>query len=555
MRNCSCLPTLATSLFLSIVLSTPALLAQDLTLRIATYNILDKPTNASERADMEAIISAIGNESVFGHSGNIDIMAFQEGPNSTSVYAAMEASFETVYGDNYEIVYASADSSGDRTGVVYNATKLHLISSQSVDNLGFTHQPMLATFRPHVAGDSDEFSVLSVHLKAGTTNSDFNKRETEAMRISDLLAAQPTDHPMICLGDFNMKGSYEDAWPILMSGGLGETLNAPFGFRDDDWNNSIAFQPFHTQDSTGTFGGMDDRFDLMLITPSLLDHMGIEYQPGSLTTFGNNGTHNLNGSIFSGSGGAGVQNELVDFSDHLPVFADFRWCLFGGDSPNQLMIEATDNFTVRTSGPRTGSAGSSEFQVEGSDNGNFACFGVLDFDLSSVLASGHVGGKIQDASLDLRQLNASFTNDGPVSIYLASPAATGVVINSGIQYQGGNDGLDCLPSSLSAGAQKLCTIPAIHHNTSGGDLPDGTLDQFGLYDEPIKWAITDSMLDLGNVRLLVVPEHPDTAATYAGNTDGNYAGPTLSGLYQAIASRPSQTPIRIVPGSLQINPR
>jgi hypothetical protein len=49
-------------------------------------------------------------------------------------------------------------------------------------------------------------------------------------------------------------------------------------------------------------GGIDDRFDFQLVTGEFLDGEGLDYLGGSYHTFGNDGTHNLNGDISSGSG-------------------------------------------------------------------------------------------------------------------------------------------------------------------------------------------------------------------------------------------------------------
>ncbi len=501
------------------------------TLRIATYNLQDKPVNANHDADIQAIIGAIGDYQVDGVARNVDLMAFQEGPESTGAYNFLEIDFEIEFGGNFEAIFATADPAGDRTGFVYNADKLVLLDSSSIDNLGFTHRPLLATFRP-VGGETvDEFSILTLHLKAGSTTNDFDQRETEAMRIGDIVDTLPTGRPMIFLGDFNMKGSDEAAWPQLVAAGVRDTINAPLGLRAAKWNNSIAFHPFHSQDTTGLNGGMDDRFDLFLLNSGFMDQRGIEFNPASLTTFGNNGTHALNSNIMTGSGASSVQDSLVAISDHLPVFADFDWGVVRSIPDTMMMDEAANNYTVRQTGPVTGGNGTSLFQVEGSSNGNFSSFGVIDFDMSGVLAVETIASRIEEISLGLLQDNESFTRDGPVSVYVTSAAAAGVTINSSIQFQSGNNRIDCVPAILSNGAELAATYPAVHHSPTGSDLPDGTNDEVVLNRDAIRTAMLNALNNDGSFRLIVVPDHASTTATYAGNTNGSFSGPTITGLY------------------------
>ena len=508
------------------------------TLRIASYNLQDKPVTAADDTDIRAIIDAIGDFEVNGVARIIDLLGFQEGPLNTGSYGFLENDFESEFGNDYEVIYGTADSSGDRIGFVYNADKLTLLSNTSISNMGFTHPPMLATFRPIGGGAVDEFSIISIHLKAGSTDSDFDRRETEAMTLGDIVDTLPAGQPVIFLGDFNMKGSDEDAWPALVAAGARDTINAPLGLRTAKWNNSIAFHPFHTQDTTGTNGGMDDRFDLLLVTQALMDGIGIEYNPSSLTAFGNNGTHTFNSNIMSGSGGFPVQGSLMSISDHLPLFADFDWGVVR-TTPDIFMSDiAVNNYTVRPSGPRTGNSGTSFFNIEGSDNGTFASFGVVDFDMAGIVGTDLIVTRIKEITLGLVQENASFTTDGPLSVYVASPTAANVTIDSSIQYQSGNNKLDCVPAVLSSGAELAATFPGVHHSPTGADLPDGTFDEIVLYREAIQTAMINALNDDGKFRLIIVPDHKDTAATYAGNTNGTFSGPTISGLYD-IGIRPS----------------
>jgi hypothetical protein len=96
------------------------------------------------------------------------------------------------------------------------------------------------------------------------------------------------------------------------------------------WNDS-AYSSYHTQSPRirsfggGATGGLDDRFDLMLFSSSIIAPGRITYQNGSLTPVGNDGLH-YQDSINRPPNAAvsqSVANALHNASDHLPVYAEF----------------------------------------------------------------------------------------------------------------------------------------------------------------------------------------------------------------------------------------
>ena len=75
----------------------------------------------------------------------------------------------------------------------------------------------------------------------------------------------------------------------------------------------------------GSTGGLDDRFDMILISQAIKDSGGITYIPGSYMAVGNDGNHfnrglnELPNAVVSDE----VALALYYASDHLPVYADF----------------------------------------------------------------------------------------------------------------------------------------------------------------------------------------------------------------------------------------
>jgi len=87
----------------------------------------------------------------------------------------------------------------------------------------------------------------------------------------------------------------------------------------------------------GSTGGIDDRFDLQIVTSGLLDGEGLSYLGPTSTglsglqhsyqAFGNDGVsynQRINNTYAGRSQSATVLDALYNFSDHLPVVADYQ---------------------------------------------------------------------------------------------------------------------------------------------------------------------------------------------------------------------------------------
>ncbi len=494
-------------------------------LRMVSYNVLDGPVSAAEDEDFRVVIQAIGNFEILGNAQAIDLLAFQEGPEDLGQYNEIEANFETVFGGNYESSISAPDFFGCRTGFIYSMDRIQLISAVTLSS-GLTHNIRRTRFRPIGGPVEDEFYIYSIHLKAGTTNADVDERTVEAGIIRSDAANLPTTANIMYAGDLNLQGSEEGAWQTLIAGSDNasalDSLNTPFGFRDNiSWNDNLAFQPFHTQNPVNN---MDDRFDAILFNERLADGTGLEYVTGSASVLGNNGSHTLGQGINTGNGTSGFGPELVAFSDHAPVICDFRFNQTAPETVSTIESSATLSRTVRPTGPVTGPTGDGFLNIEGSSNGSFASFGVVDFDFNGQPNSAVAARKIV---LEILQSNAAFSADGPVSIFVASPAATQIPIDNSIHYQTGQNGLPCVPPILSIGAERAATYAAVHRTNSGTTLPNGTLDRMVLFGDAIEQALVDAINGDGLVRLLITPDEAATAATYAGFTS-NLGAPSCT---------------------------
>jgi hypothetical protein len=187
-----------------------------------------------------------------------------------------------------------------------------------------------------------------------------------------------------------------------------------------------------------------------------------------------------------------------------------------------ISLEATDNATVQPAGPRSGSSGKAFFNIQGSNGVNFASFGVVDFDFAALAPplGGDVTG-INSVSLEMTQSNAAFSMAGPLSIYLTDQ--TGVDIQPGsspLTYQGTNNGAASVDTELLP----ITLLGSGVYNV----IANGTVDSYALtFSGSALTSLLDAINNDTKLRLVVTPDDPATAATYAGFTNFTFAGPTL----------------------------
>lgn len=187
--------------------------------------------------------------------------------------------------------------------------------------------------------DSDTafIHVLGAHFKAGSSASDESDRELTAEAIMDELSNGDPGY-YILGGDLNLKSSNENAYEELISASYGD-----YSFYDPisspgTWNNTSVFASIHTQSTRlsntndGCFsgGGMDDRFDFLLMSGQVIADTGlVSYVPNSYRALGQDGTH-FNQEINDGAN-TSVPPEVLDalygMSDHLPVLAEISVAL------------------------------------------------------------------------------------------------------------------------------------------------------------------------------------------------------------------------------------
>ena len=235
---------------------------------------------------------------------------------------------------NYDsITYSLAtfvDGNDLDVALYFKTSKFHFVETKTYP----TQLRNIYHFKIIPDGFTDTLHVFGVHLKASTGTQNQTRREHEVDTLRRVTDNLPAGSYFLVGGDFNIYSSNEPAYQRLLaktpgnSGHFVDTINI-----QGTWNNS-AYAQYHTQSPRttqfggGASGGLDDRFDLILMSRAIAEPGGITYQGGSMLVLGNDGLH-YNTAITSPPSNSqvssAVASALHDASDHLPVKAKFYY--------------------------------------------------------------------------------------------------------------------------------------------------------------------------------------------------------------------------------------
>jgi endonuclease/exonuclease/phosphatase family metal-dependent hydrolase len=298
-------------LILLLIFLTSIIYPQD-RVKILTYNILNYPNFSATKNEK---FQQIFNEA------KPDIVAVQEILSQYGVNLFLS----DVLGNSFKAA-TFFDGPDTDNALFYQDSVLTLLSSNIITNTPryITRYVLQHNFT------QDILIIYVAHFKAGDTPSDETTREQEATRLriyTDQLSAGTN---FIVVGDFNLYRATEPAYIRLLDQTNPGYFLDPVN-RYGNWHASNNFSDVHTQSTRtvqladgGSIGGLDDRFDFILVSQSLKNPGGVDYVEGTYWAYGNDGQH-FNQQIINPPYPISEQIAfaLHDVSDHLPVVAEF----------------------------------------------------------------------------------------------------------------------------------------------------------------------------------------------------------------------------------------
>ncbi|MEX1189163.1 MAG: hypothetical protein WED33_07880 [Bacteroidia bacterium] len=294
--------------------------AQSDTFKLMQYNLLMYPeSNPAKAVHLNTILNYL----------NPDIISLNELTSS----AAIDSIYSVVDTTKYQFGPLYADGLISNA-LMYNKQKLGIATS-----FGFQTSPRKTSiFKLYnkqqnfaLYPDTIYITVGVVHFKSSQGSSNENVRLIQAIDITDYIRVfEPSN--FLLAGDYNMYTSNEPAYQELLTPAekyLVDPINRP-----GNWNNNSSFADIHTQSPRtisfdgGVTGGLDDRFDIVLVLNEIMEGTGgLRYLPGTYQAPGNDGNH-FNTSILANPQNTSAPQEIIEalhaMSDHLPVVMELE---------------------------------------------------------------------------------------------------------------------------------------------------------------------------------------------------------------------------------------
>ncbi len=282
-------------------------------LRVAAYNLLNYSdySNDARNQSFQTVINTM----------KPDVLAVEE----IKSLSAVNQFLTNVMGSKYK-AGTFIDGPDTDNALFYSDSLFNFISNQRIP----TPLRDINQFTLSHKFTGDTLIIFVVHLKASEGSTNEQERLAEATILRNVTSILPATIDFLVMGDFNFYSSSEPAYQKLIN------QSTPGYFIDPSslvgsWNNNSAYAKVHSQSThttaTGDFtgGGLDDRFDMILMSSALMSPGKIDYADSSYAPFGNDGYHfnrAINEQPFLIISGT-VANALFNSSDHLPVYADF----------------------------------------------------------------------------------------------------------------------------------------------------------------------------------------------------------------------------------------
>ncbi len=320
----------------------PIALAQT-TFKVATYNVLRFPnnsnttsggTNADRLAAFQTIMEDI----------NPDILIMQELKTVTGTNNLLNALNTSNLNKTFARTPNAPDDNFGTGGnmLFYNTALFTFVSENSISRTNtaiaadgsFLQAPRSADiYRLNVTNPANPPSTtpiyfVSAHLKAQDTNSE-EIRSLGAQDIMDYIQQNlNSDDNIILVGDMNFRDETEPGYIDFTSNPTyTDRFTDPLGPWTRDAQSSVTKFTQSTRitgnavGNGGSGGGLCDRFDFLLFNDDINNgSSGIAYNNGTMQIFGNANIL-VNQSVLDGTHPR--QQQLYNFSDHLPVTAQF----------------------------------------------------------------------------------------------------------------------------------------------------------------------------------------------------------------------------------------
>ena len=310
------------------------------TTRFVSYNLLNFEDENNRVADFISIIESI----------EPDIIIAQEVVSPTGFQNFLSDILDVYEPGQWQGATFTNQTASQDIALYYRQSVFTFISTSVVNTAQSSGTRNVIEWVMQHKRSENYFNVYGAHFKASSGQSNAQQRLQEATILRNHLNNIENDF-FILAADLNIYSSSitsEPAFNMLIGEGADNKgqLFDPIS-TIGHWHNNSSYAHVHTQSPRttnfggGAPGGMDDRFDWLLVSSAILNESSdIRYVDGTYTAFGNDGNH-FNQAINNGTNSA-VGTELADAlhnaSDHLPVYMDVWFDDFANAQSGGVLI-------------------------------------------------------------------------------------------------------------------------------------------------------------------------------------------------------------------------
>ncbi len=181
--------------------------------------------------------------------------------------------------------------------------------------------------------------IFITHLKASQGSDNVQKRLDMVIEFTNALDNLPTNSFVIFAGDFNFYTSSESGYQQILSNTnsiiMKDVLN--IDNENQSWHTNTNYINSHTQatrisnsdfDGYGAGGGLDDRFDFIMLSEEIINNSNLNYISNSYKSYGNNNNcynNRIDDTSCSGIYNQSLRDNLYLMSDHLPVILSLEY--------------------------------------------------------------------------------------------------------------------------------------------------------------------------------------------------------------------------------------
>lgn len=325
-------------------------------IKMLFYNLLDFPSAPpTNRVDLLAEVLDIYAPDVF----MVCEIESLSGSNAVLFNAL------NVDGDLYEAAPYVSNTSGSsdlQQMLYFNTNTFNLLSSEVIPTpVRDINRYELLLNTVDQATNPIVFNVYVAHLKSSMGSDNVELRFQMVDRFTDHLETIDPDSYVVFAGDLNFYTGAELGYLQLTAPSNPVVLKDPLN-RSGNWHNNTAYEDLFTQStrvSSGPFGGsgagggMDDRFDHIVISENFFEDTQVRYLEDSYLTIGNNGNcfnKSINDPSCSGDYTVALRELLYNISDHLPVAISLETdleLLSGTDFVEQQLISFPNGNLVK----------------------------------------------------------------------------------------------------------------------------------------------------------------------------------------------------------------